>query len=359
MPAWQLTANSIWTSFRSSGKRHIVLTGSMGSGKTTLLEKLFPKPLPGITTWAEPYQSVWMKDNLTGAAMKIAEYDPSITGTKAKMVLLGNMMADFGSEIIARCINNTAEWITIDEIGFLEENCAAFKEALRRLFDTKSVAAVVRKQDLPFLNELRGRTDVFLIDLDEPFGNCGCVIMASGLGKRFGSNKLMADFNGEPMFMRALHASESFLERRVVVTRHQEIAELCGQMGVEVILHDLPHRSDTVRLGLEMLYDMDGCMFMPADQPLLSRETVNQLVRCWTENRENILRPLCGDTPGAPVLFPKWSFPELLNLPEGKGGGVVMKKHPEKVSVMQIQDPFELMDADTPETLQMLLQHRK
>jgi hypothetical protein len=36
-----------------------------------------------------------------------------------------------------------------------------------------------------------------------------------------------------------------------------------------------------------------------------------------------------------------------------------MKKHPEKVSVMQIQDPFELMDADTPETLQMLLQHRK
>ena len=80
----------------------------------------------------------------------------------------------------------------------------------------------------------------------------------------------------------------------------------------------------------------------------------NRLIEHWAENKENILRPVCGDTPGAPVLFPKWSFPELLNLPEGKGGGVVMKKHPEKVSVMQIQDPYELMDADTPETLELL-----
>ena len=39
--------------------------------------------------------------------------------------------------------------------------------------------------------------------------------------------------------------------------------------------------------------------------------------------------------------------------------GVVMKKHPEKVSVLQVENPYELMDADTPETLQMLLQHCK
>ena len=27
----------------------------------------------------------------------------------------------------------------------------------------------------------------------------GCVIMASGLGTRFGGNKLMADFDGQPL----------------------------------------------------------------------------------------------------------------------------------------------------------------
>ena len=36
----------------------------------------------------------------------------------------------------------------------------------------------------------------------------GCVIMASGLGKRFGGNKLMADFHGEPMVCRILDATE-------------------------------------------------------------------------------------------------------------------------------------------------------
>ena len=69
----------------------------------------------------------------------------------------------------------------------------------------------------------------------------GCVIMASGLSRRFGGNKLLADFHGEPMIMRILHATEGLFDRRVVVTRHQEIVRLCAEHGVEVLLHDKPH----------------------------------------------------------------------------------------------------------------------
>ena len=36
----------------------------------------------------------------------------------------------------------------------------------------------------------------------------GCVIMASGLGKRFGGNKLMADFDGQPLICRALTVTD-------------------------------------------------------------------------------------------------------------------------------------------------------
>ena len=325
----------------------------MGSGKTSLLKKLFSEPLPGITTWAEPYQSVWMKDNLTGAAMKIAAYDPSVTGTKAKMILLSNTMADFGNAILENCMNHTAEWITIDEIGFLEENCAVFQETIRKLFDVKCVAAVVRKQDLPFLNELRSREDVFLIDLDEPFGNCGCVIMASGLGKRFGENKLMADFLGVPMITRILDAAEGLFQKTVVVTRHKDVAALCESRSVPVVLHELPYRSDTVRLGLEALDGVEKCMFCPGDQPLLTRDTMISLL-LGALNNTFIWRPCCNGTPGSPVLFPNWTFSELLNLPEGKGGGFVMKKYPEAVRHTEITDAWELVDADTPEILETL-----
>lgn len=188
------------------------------------------------------------------------------------------------------------------------------------------------------------------------FPAVGCVIMASGLGKRFGGNKLMADFHGKPMIHRALDATEGLFDSRVVVTRHEDVAALCRERGVEVVLHDLPHRSDTVRLGLEALGDLDGCMFLPGDQPLLRRETVALLLKSWKESPERIIRPIHEDTVGSPVLFPAWAFPELKNLPEGKGGGVVIKKHPHEILQVSISNPFEMADADTPEMLELLRQ---
>ena len=186
------------------------------------------------------------------------------------------------------------------------------------------------------------------------FPKVGCVIMASGMGKRFGGNKLMADFHGKPMIQRALDATEGLFFRRVVVTRHTAVAELCRAQNVEVILHALPHRNDTVRLGLEALGDLDACMFLPGDQPLLRRETVAMLLEHRKENPEAILRPAYEDTEGSPVLFPAWAFGELKTLPEGKGGGVVIKNHPHDLIRVSISDPFELADADTPEILATL-----
>ena len=186
------------------------------------------------------------------------------------------------------------------------------------------------------------------------FPNLGCVIMASGLGKRFGSNKLMADFHGKPMIRRALDATEGLFSKRVVVTRHESVAQLAREWNVEVVLHDLPNRNDTVRLGLEALGDPDCCMFLPGDQPLLRRETVGLLLETWKDNPDNIIRPSFEDSEGSPVIFPAWAFTELKNLPEGKGGGVVIKNHPHSVQRVPVADPFELADADTPETLELL-----
>lgn len=186
------------------------------------------------------------------------------------------------------------------------------------------------------------------------FPRVGCVIMASGLGTRFGGNKLMADFRGQPMIQRALDATDGLFTRRVAVTRHESVARLCQTQNIECILHDLPHRSDTVRLGLEVLGELDACMFLPGDQPLLRRETVALLLESWKQSPNQIIRPIHEDTVGSPVLFPAWTFPELLSLPQGKGGGAVMKKYPGAVLGVPVNNPFELADADTPEMLEIL-----
>jgi Zn-dependent M16 (insulinase) family peptidase len=70
--------------------------------------------------------------------------------------------------------------------------------------------------------------------------------------------------------------------------------------------------------------------------------------------RDGIWRVCFEGTPGAPVLFPKWTFAELSALPEGKGGGFLAKKYPERVGTVSARDRFELMDTDTPEDLEFL-----
>ena len=187
-----------------------------------------------------------------------------------------------------------------------------------------------------------------------PGKTMGCVIMASGLGKRFGGNKLMAEFGGQPMIARILAATDDIFDRRVVVTRHEAVAAYCRARNVEVVLHNLPNRNDTVRLGLEAVGEVDGCMFCPGDQPLLKKETIEALINGWKRESDCIWRPSCEDQPGAPVLFPKWAFSELLTLPEGKGGGFLARKYPERVRLHPVRDPYELMDVDTRETLREL-----
>lgn len=202
----------------------------------------------------------------------------------------------------------------------------------------------------------------------------GCVIMASGLSRRFGSNKLLADFGGRPLLCRAFDATDTpQLTCRIVVTRSAEVEALCKAEGIPCLLHTLPGRNDTVRLGLEALLtaqpDLAGCMFLPGDQPLLRQESIEELVQAFAsdartqkETEREIFRlahrfkndpnPLVG----SPVLFSRGYFSELRALPEGKGGSVLLRKYPERIHNVFIGDRNELLDADTPEALAELKQ---
>ena len=188
----------------------------------------------------------------------------------------------------------------------------------------------------------------------------GCVIMASGMARRFGSNKLLHDFQGEPVMNRILRTmSAAPLAAKVVVTRHPEIKELCDEQNIPVVLHDMPLQSDTVALGVkalqEMCPEMTGCMFAASDQPCLSAESVTALCDAFQREPEQIWRMSWQGSVGNPVIFPAFTFNELLHLPPDKGGGAVIKKHPELVRTVEAQREQELVDVDTPEILDELL----
>ena len=119
--------------------------------------------------------------------------------------------------------------------------------------------------------------------------------------------------------------------------------------------------------GLNLLAqhpELTGCMFLPGDQPLLRRATVDQLLTAFAQTQKETERVIfrlgapAGNGPdplvGSPVLFSNGFFPELLTLPEGKGGSVLLHKYPTLVHTACIAQPEELADTDTPAALAQL-----
>ena len=145
-----------------------------------------------------------------------------------------------------------------------------------------------------------------------------------------------------------------------------------------MILHDEPCRNDTVRLGMEVMGGCDTVTFVQGDQPLIRPASIVALLRAAERDAAGAARrdaAGCGVTdvsgcpsaciwrtcfdgvPGAPVLFPSWTFGELRSLPHGKGGGFVAKAHAECVRTIEVSNEWELFDVDTRDDLEQLQTH--
>lgn len=354
------TPQSILKSFQESNKKHLIITGERGCGKSTrlsVIRDLLDENMPGISTYAIPRDCVMLKESVTGEECKIGRYDESLITKSNAMVPVQDGFFYFGIPALNRIISCESDWAFVDEIGYLESSVLDYQEALIKLFDSKRVIAVVRKQSTAFIDKILSRDDVFVVELEKDVTKVGCVIMASGLGKRFGGNKLLAEFNGRLVIDNILEITTSELfEKRVVVTRSKEIAELCKERGVECVFHSLPGRNDTIRLGLEKMLDMDACMFCPSDQPMLKADSIKRLVLSFSGERDEIVRLKWKESIGMPVIFSAGYFEELSKLPEGKGGNVIIKANPERIKYADAESEWELFDVDTKEELELLKQ---
>jgi molybdenum cofactor cytidylyltransferase len=244
-----------------------------------------------------------------------------------------------------------------------------------------------------FLDNIKSRSDVLLIDIDNTFSSISCIIMASGMSKRFGTNKLLASFNNNTLFENAINISHfvSF-GKTLAVTRHDELVQICEREHIHCIKHNMPYRNDMVRLGVSRILKetnrhksccTQGILFLPSDQPLITKTSLQLLCLLFiyynsshfacnnadkssnannnysnnnhSNNNNNSNKKICrlafNENAGAPVIFPACYYNELLTLPQGKGGGFIAKKHPAQVVLVPAQDEYELYDIDTPDDL--------
>ncbi len=178
------------------------------------------------------------------------------------------------------------------------------------------------------------------------------VIMASGHSRRYGSNKLLTKIDGETMIHRTMSIIPEEMRRHtIVVTRYPVIAQEAENLGIAVRIHNRPDQSDTIEIGLENADHTKGCMFVPADQPWLTRESIQRLVETFTEYPEEIVRLAWKGKTGAPVVFPAGCYEALRTLTGDTGGRKVIRESGRTVHLVEAQNEQELSDIDRPEDI--------
>lgn len=181
------------------------------------------------------------------------------------------------------------------------------------------------------------------------------VLLAAGDSRRFGGNKLLADFEGKPMYRHIADQiaglERDVFSRKLVVSQYPEILSQLGAEGYETIENC---RSDlgishSIRLALGVLDGREAAVcFAVCDQPRLRGATVRRLVKEWKENGRGIACLSYRGRDGNPAVFARRYEQELLRLTGDTGGRRVIRDHPEALWRCEIEDERELEDMDEP-----------
>lgn len=186
------------------------------------------------------------------------------------------------------------------------------------------------------------------------------ILLAAGASRRFGGNKLLVSFHGKPLFTWGLAALNDVCQKRgdctlTVVSRYPEIREAARALGAQAV--DSPEsekgQSYSIRAGLLALgrvEEGDFLLFLPADQPWITPNTISRLLDAagpdtWTATAA------FGERVGTPTLFSARLLPDLLALEGDRGGRKLMGRPGQPCLVIQAGSERELDDVDYPEQL--------
>lgn len=190
----------------------------------------------------------------------------------------------------------------------------------------------------------------------------GAVILAAGGSTRMGQPKQLLPIDGAPLVMRAVHAAlASPVWPIVVVLGHaaEKIRPLLARVPLQIVVN--PRWSEglgsSLVSGIEILdqfsTSLDGAMIALADQPHLSASAIRRLASAFI-GKNGITAARYSRALGAPVIFGRSFFPELLALPPDQGAQGLLRRHAATVTAVDL--PELSVDLDTPEDYQRFLE---
>ncbi|MEJ2205381.1 MAG: nucleotidyltransferase family protein [Gemmatimonadota bacterium] len=181
------------------------------------------------------------------------------------------------------------------------------------------------------------------------------VIPCAGESSRMGRPKALLDAGGRSFLsavVGALVGGGCDPVLVVVAPEQEEIVRKAEAAGAAVLVNPDPGEGPitSLRLVLERLgEDAPGVAFCPVDHPLLTAETVAQLLDAYRESETALALPVVGEKRGHPVIFGPALFPELKDPGLEGGARTVVHRHLDEALLIPVHDPGAVTDIDTPE----------
>ena len=187
------------------------------------------------------------------------------------------------------------------------------------------------------------------------------VVLAAGMARRMGTNKLLTPVDGKAMVLHVVDAAlAARVDRVVVVVGHQDhlLRAALGDRPVVVVAN--PNHaeglSSSLKMGIAALPDsMDAALVCLGDMPLVTADHLNRLVAAFDpEEARTICVPVHHGQRGNPVLLGRPMFPPVMALSGDTGARQLIKEFAELVCEVAIEGDAVLVDVDTPAALAQL-----
>jgi len=179
------------------------------------------------------------------------------------------------------------------------------------------------------------------------------VLLAAGLSRRMGEDKLLIEYNGTKLLQCAVDLLRGLpVYERILVTTEKRLSYVKIPSSIKVVINEKPEKgkSLSIQKGIKIATGTHY-LFLQGDQPGLTNADIAELIKVATENPDKIIYPLIEDKPSSPTLFPSKYKSELFSLKDDANGSEIRTKNIKNSIGVKISSPNNFTDIDTKEDL--------
>ena len=179
------------------------------------------------------------------------------------------------------------------------------------------------------------------------------VVLAAGLARRMGRQKLLLQLQGKPVVRWSVEHVLGHVEDVVIVTGPDDsgIRQALEDLAVRFAVNPRPQdgQGTSIAAGVAALKPWTtAALIALGDQPRMPAAVVPALLEAFRRSGKAIVAPVYQGVQGTPVLFSSEVFAELRALRGDAGARAVVQANPERVARVAL-DLAMPPDVDTPE----------